>query len=112
MEHKIFAIYDQKAHAYLPPFTLPRVEMAERTFMDCVNSKDHAFGLHPADYTLFELGKYDDEKGKISAHDIPQVIGTGVEYKALEPPLKYEGPTNENPLSHEHPVHSGSNGGN
>jgi len=80
MEHKIFAIYDQKAFAYLPPFTLPRVEMAERTFLDCINSDSHAFGKHPADYTLVELGTYDDLKGLITTHDAPKLVGSGIEY--------------------------------
>lgn len=80
MEHKLFAIYDQKAFAYLPPFTLPRTEMAERTFADCINSDAHAFGKNPADYTLFELGGYDDNKGLITVHETPVVVGTGIEY--------------------------------
>lgn len=80
MEHKIFSIYDQKAYAYLPPFTLPRMEMAVRTFSDCVNATDHAFGKHPADYTLVELGTYDDAKGHIVPHKVPIVIGTGIEF--------------------------------
>jgi len=80
MEHKIFSIYDQKAYAYLPPFTLPTADMAERTFMDCVNSQDHAFGRNPADYTLFELGTYDDNKGLISPHEVVRTIGNGIEY--------------------------------
>ncbi len=80
MEHKIFSIYDQKAYAYLPPFTLPRTEMAERTFHDCVNSPDHAFGRNPADYTLMELGTYDDNKGLITPYEVVRTIGTGIEY--------------------------------
>ena len=60
MKHKIFTVFDVKAQAYLPPFVLPERGMAMRVFSDCVNSKDHQFGLHPGDYTLFELGVWDD----------------------------------------------------
>ena len=60
MVHRIFCIFDEKAKAYLPPFILPEVGMALRTFGDCVNSDDHQFGRHPSDYTMFTLGSYDD----------------------------------------------------
>jgi len=107
MEHKIFAIYDQKAFAYLPPFTLPRVEMAERTFLDCVNSDNHAFGKHPADYTLVELGTYDDLKGLISPYDAPKLIGSGVEY--VQPKETPNG--NLHALGNGPPIQPGSNSG-
>ena len=79
MEHKIFSIYDQKAYAYLPPFTLPRVEMAIRTFSDCVNSPDHQFGKHPSDFSLVEIGTYDDSNAKIVPHDVVISVVNGVE---------------------------------
>ena len=61
MMHKLFTIYDQKAQAYLPPFFMHQTGMALRVFSDCVNSNDHQFGKHPADYTIFELGTFNDE---------------------------------------------------
>ncbi len=60
MKHKIFSIFDSVAQCYLPPFCLHEKAMAVRTFGDCVNSSDHQFGKHPGDYTLFELGSFDD----------------------------------------------------
>ncbi len=60
MKHKVFSIYDVKAKAYLPPFILPETPMAVRVFGDCVNSDDHQFGKHPGDYTLFDMGVWDD----------------------------------------------------
>ncbi len=84
MKHLIFSIYDEKAKAYLPPFFLPEKGMAIRTFSDCVNDADHAFGRHPHDYTLFYLGEWLDHDGVL---DICQrvVVGNGVEF--LEPDL-------------------------
>jgi len=111
MEHKIFAIYDQKAYAYLPPFTLPRTEMAERTFQDCVNSPDHAFGRNPADYTLIELGTYDDNKALISPYEVVRTIGTGIEYlKSIS--LNPEGKTDDNisSISNDAPILPGAVG--
>lgn len=102
MEHKIFAIYDQKAFAYLPPFTLPRVEMAMRTFGDCVNSPDHQFGQHPEDFTLMEIGTYDDSSAKIVPHELAISVGTGLEFvkKFDTTQGNPDGPT----FSHDAPV--------
>lgn len=67
MIHKMFSIFDSAAEAYLPPFALPTEGMAVRTFTDCVNSEKHQFGVNPGDYTLFELGTFDDGKGVFDA---------------------------------------------
>ena len=80
MIHKIFAIHDTQARAYLPPFFLHQTEMAIRTFRDCINSDDHQFGRNPGDYTLFEIGNYDDELGQITNHKEPIMLGNGLKY--------------------------------
>lgn len=78
MNHKMFSIYDEKAQAFLPPFVLHREEMAKRTFSDAINDKNHAFGRHPSDYTLFILAEFNDEKGTII--ESKRSIGNGVEF--------------------------------
>ena len=111
MEHKIFSIHDAKAFAYLPPFILPRKEMAMRTFSDCVNSNTHQFGVHPADYTLTELGTFDDSNAKITLHDVPLTMGTGLDFKTqLTDNLKFEGNTDGpiNALSDDAPILPGA----
>lgn len=80
MKHLIFCIFDQKAKAHLPPWTLPTIAMAERTFADCINSESHAFGRHPADYTLIQSGEWDDNSNKYTLLDLPNVVGTGIQY--------------------------------
>lgn len=81
MIHHIFAVYDQKAGAHLPPFILPTIPMAERTFGDCVNKEEHQFNAHPEDYTLIRLGTFDDETGGIDVLSVPESLGLGVKYK-------------------------------
>lgn len=78
MVHKMFTVYDTAAKAYLPPFFLPRVEMAQRIFADAVNSDSHQFGKHPADYTLFLIAEFDDEHAGVSLQT-PEKICTGLE---------------------------------
>lgn len=80
MKHKIFSVYDEKAEAYLPPFFLHMQAMAARTFADCCNDKKHPWGQHPADYTLFQIGEFDDSKGLITPLLTPKSLGKGIEY--------------------------------
>lgn len=101
MIHKIFCVYDEKACAYLPPFFLPEAGQAIRVFTDCVNSKDHQFGAHPSDYTLFHIGEYDDNSAKIHAH-APKTLGNGVEFRFIQtdsPEVPYDEVRNVESLS-------------
>ncbi len=65
MIHRIFSIFDDKAKAFLPPFILPNEGMAVRVFADMCNSESHQFGAHPSDYTLFDIGQFDDNLGAV-----------------------------------------------
>ncbi len=80
MKTKIFAIYDNKADAYLPPWFLTTNAMAVRAFSDCIRDPDHNFGAHPEDYTLFCIGEFQNANGKIEPY-VPFSMGNGIEYK-------------------------------
>ena len=90
MKYGMFSIYDEKAQAYLPPFILPETGMAIRTFGDCINSEEHQFGKHPADYTLYQIAEFDDDSG-IPTPD-KKTIHNGLELKKpdIEKVLNYE----------------------
>lgn len=79
MQLSIFCVYDAKAQAYLPPFFLPRKQMAVRAFAECVNSSEHQFGKWPNDYTLFHIGAFNDETGLIDSF-APVSLGNGLEH--------------------------------
>lgn len=102
MKHEIFTVYDQKAKAYLPPFILPEIGMAVRVFKDCVNSDKHQFSKHPEDYTLFNLGQFDDSNGLIETMN-PQTIHNGVELKD-----QYNGEAD--PVSNDPPILTSAEG--
>lgn len=78
MIFKMYAVYDEKAGAFLPPFVVPTEGMAVRTIGDCINSDTHQFGKHPEDYGLFYLGEYDDGQG-IVAPVTPEIVRTGLQ---------------------------------
>jgi len=78
MIQQLFCVYDEKAEAYLPPFFVPTKGIATRAFSDCVNSNDHQFGKHPADYSLFFLGEWTDHDAKFHLND-RKMVYNGVE---------------------------------
>lgn len=80
MIHRLFTIHDQKAKAYLPPSTLHQVGMAVRAFADAINDPTHAFARNPGDYTLCEIGTFDDECAKITTTEVPISHGSGLQY--------------------------------
>ena len=79
MVQHVFSVYDEKAEAFYPPFFLQTVGMALREIMDCVNDPKHKFGAHPADYTLFQLGVFDDSTGVLVADK--KSLGCCIEFK-------------------------------
>jgi len=78
MRVRSFAVYDTKAKAYLPPFFFSEVGQAHRLFSDAVNDPKHVFGTHPEDYSLFEIGLYDDVTAKLEPFG-PELIVTGLQ---------------------------------
>jgi len=79
MKHLLFTIYDEKADVFMPPFFVPAVGLATRAFSDCINSETHAFGKHPSDYTLFQIGEFDDSVAEITNCE-KKSLGNGVEF--------------------------------
>lgn len=94
MIYDLFAVYDQKADAHLPPFILPTVAMGKRIFADCVNSPEHQFGKNPEDYTLFRLGQFDDQDGQFLLERAKQSLGNGLEFLRQDDRVATEGPKN------------------
>lgn len=62
---KIFTIFDSKAEAFLPPFTSRTNATAIRNFTAAANTEDHDFHTHAADYTLFQIGTFDEIRGLV-----------------------------------------------
>lgn len=81
MKNKIFTIYDQKAKAYLQPFYSNNNATAVRIISDLTNDPDHTFSKHPEDYTLQEIGSFDEETAEIIALDKPLTIATLIQLK-------------------------------
>lgn len=81
MIHKIFTIYDAKAKAYLPPFFMHQTGMASRAFINGAADPQSKFHMNPEDFSLHDIGTYDDETALIKPHQITVVI-TGIQAHA------------------------------
>jgi len=79
----VFSVYDSAAECYMQPFFQQTKGQAIRAFTDAVNDPSHAFARYPDDYTLFELGSYDDSKGAFMMLNTPKSIGVAVEFKRV-----------------------------
>jgi len=84
MEHQLYAVYDSKAEAFLPPFIMPNTATALRAFKAAAENEQHQFYAHAADYTLFGLGYFDDSTGKIQSLDVHENLGTALTLRENE----------------------------
>ena len=75
---RIFTVYDQKARYHLKPFLMQTKEEAIRAFTDAANDQSVDIGRHPEDYTLMEIGGFDDATAEIIPQIPIQTIGTAV----------------------------------
>lgn len=62
---KVFTIFDGKANAYLRPFSLPSSAHAIREVSEVMQQPTGPFSDYPEDFTLFEVGEFDDETGEV-----------------------------------------------
>lgn len=79
MQMLCFAIFDDKASIYSKPFYAITIGEAIRTFTDAVNTPDSPYNKHPEDYTLYSVGRYNDEIGELIATS-PNNLGTAMSY--------------------------------
>lgn len=85
MKMFIYCVYDSKAEAYMQPFFMQTKGQAIRGFDDVCNDASTQFYKHPADFTLFELGSFDDSNGHIETYLAPVAIGNALEFKKVAP---------------------------
>lgn len=83
MKLKVFTVYDAKAEIHLNPFFLKTAGEATRGFEQTVNdpSSNSQLSKTPEDFTLFEVGVWDDENAIFQQHEAKIPLGNGLEYK-------------------------------
>lgn len=62
-----YTIFDVKAEIHHKPFFFIADGEAARAFSDLANDATTSVGRHPADYTLYRIGTFDDASGLLMA---------------------------------------------
>ena len=91
MLHRMFTVYDDAAAAYLQPFFCPTVAVALRSFTEVSNQKDHVFFKYAHQYTLFQLGEFDDTTAIFQFLPTPVALCKASEVKSHGVPLAANG---------------------
>lgn len=86
MKSKVFTIYDSKMEAYMNPFLMATKGQALRAFTDNVNDPQSQLNRHPEDFTLFEIGEYDDHTGEYIMAKVKTALGVALEFKKDDKP--------------------------
>lgn len=76
----VFSVFDSKAEAYLQPFFSHNRAVALRSFMSAVSDERHDFHRYAGDYTLFEIGCWDDHRGVIDMYDAHISLGVASQF--------------------------------
>ena len=79
MQLVMCSIRDIVVGAFNRPYFLVSRGQAIRSFQDEVmrSSEDNPMYKHPADYELYELGKFDDQSGGFEVYAQPELIARG-----------------------------------
>ena len=80
---KMFSIFDSKAAAYMTPFILQSDAHAKRQLADLLLSNQTSpFSDYPEDFTLMEIGTWDQLTGEVSPYQTFISHGTLMVLKA------------------------------
>lgn len=71
---KIYTLHDMKAETYLPPMVLKNKGEAIRQMETALKNPNTIMHQAPQDFTLMEIGDWNEDTGEISPHDKPILV--------------------------------------
>lgn len=83
MKLLMFAVYDSKAKAFCRPFFAAVEAVALRAFEGGANDVDSEIGRHPADFSLFQVGEFDDDTGVVKPLDQHVNFGLATQFRRV-----------------------------
>jgi len=83
---KIYSVYDSKAEAYLQPFFVLKRGLAIRAIQEAIKDEKSNLSKYPADFTLFELGDWNEDTGQISMLAAKINLGNCLELNGSQTP--------------------------
>lgn len=74
MKYNVYTIHDSKSLTYNQPFFAVNHAVAKRLVSDVVADIETPFGRHPADYRVYCIGLFDDQKGRFEMFDMNEHV--------------------------------------
>lgn len=71
MKQKIFAPFDSKLQVWMTPMFFQHSGQAERLWKDLCNEPNSTLSKYPQDFTLYQIGEYDDETAQLTSLAAP-----------------------------------------
>lgn len=83
MIFKAVSVLDLVADLFSQPHFVQTLGVAHRSFSDVINGRagESPLALHPEDYSLYELGEFDDATGAMIPLDTPRLVAKGLDVK-------------------------------
>lgn len=78
---RMYTVRDEKAEAYLPPFCARTPGEAERMFLELSTDPQHQFCKHAEDFSLVEVGSFDQETGAVKGLPAPVFVVRAADLK-------------------------------
>lgn len=78
MIKKIYSVFDSATGVYSAPFLSVTQPEALRSWYKACQDDQLPFKSSPADFSLFELGSFDDSEGSFLCHKAPLNLGTAL----------------------------------
>lgn len=85
MKLVVCSVFDSAMNAFARPMFVPAAGVAVRSFADEINrqAQDNPLYAHPDDYTMFDLGLFDEDSGTFipPPDNRPVVLARGKDLK-------------------------------
>lgn len=78
---KMYSPFDSKLGVWMNPMFFMHAGQAERMWSELCNDGSTLPGKHPSDFTLFQVGEFDEETGRVSPVHPPVQLCTGLSVK-------------------------------
>lgn len=78
---KVVAVYDVAIESYGTPVYVSALGAAMRSFEDEIKSPESVMHKHPEDYSLYQLGDFDEVTGKFEPVLPPRLLLKGADCK-------------------------------
>ncbi len=74
MKQIALSVYDEKAECFGHPFFTSAIGIATRMLSEWATNDNSIVGKHPEDFTLYQVGTWDDHSAKMESLPTPKFI--------------------------------------